>query len=109
MGIKIYPNVFGNSNFIKKIKPILQSIESNKWIIQIHSNPIVKPDIGILLYIVKFAYETDLPTVIVHSGGHQFQQLSSWINHPPESLYFDTSVIQNIFDDSPYFSHLKWF
>lgn len=37
-----------------------------------------------------------------------FQQLSSWIKHPPENLHFDTSAIQNIFEDSPYLSQLKW-
>jgi hypothetical protein len=108
VGVKIYPNAFDNSEFIKTIQPILKQIEYNNWIIQIHSNPVVKSDIGIPLEIVEQAFKTDLPVVMVHSGGHQFQQLSSWIKHPPENLYFDTSAIQNIFEDSPYLPQLKW-
>ena len=58
---------------------------------------------------MELAYQTDIPIVMVHSGGHQFRQLSSWVNHPPENLYFDTSAVQNIFAASPYLPHLKWF
>lgn len=109
VGVKIYPNVYENSDFVKNIQPILKYIKKNNWIIQIHSNPVVKSDIGIPLEIVELALKTNLPIVMVHSGGHQFQQLSSWINHPPKNLYFDTSTIQNMFDESPYLPHLKWF
>ncbi|MFO7814518.1 MAG: amidohydrolase family protein [Halanaerobiales bacterium] len=109
VGVKIYPNVFKDSEIIKNIQPIKKDIENNNWIVQIHSNPVVKSDIGIPLEIVELATKTNLPIVMVHSGGHQFQQLSSWINHTPENLYFDTSAIQNIFEDSPYLPHLKWF
>ena len=109
IGIKIYPNVFKNSEIIDKIQPLLVDIKENNWIVQVHSNPVVKSDLGIPLEIVELAYKTDISIVMVHSGGHQFQQLSSWVNHPPENLYFDTSAVQNIFAASPYLPHLKWF
>ncbi len=70
VGVKIYPNTFDNSEFIKAIQPILKQIEYNNWIIQIDSNPVVKSDIVIPLEIVELALKTNLPVVMVHSGGH---------------------------------------
>lgn len=70
VGVKIYPNTFDNSEFIKAIQPILKQIEYNNWIIQKDSNPVVKSDIVIPLEIVELALKTNLPVVMVHSGGH---------------------------------------
>jgi len=109
IGIKIYPNSFKGSDFRCVIEPVCECIKAKRWIIQVHTNPVVDTDLGIPLQTVLFAREIDLPVVMVHTGGHQFLQLSGWLSHEiPDNLYFDVSATQNMFCDSPIRSQLKW-
>jgi predicted TIM-barrel fold metal-dependent hydrolase len=109
IGIKIYPDSFTGSDFRSAMGPVIERIKGKPWIIQVHSSPVTDSDLGIPLQIVLFSHDVDLPVVMVHSGGHQFLQLSVWLKHGvPENLYFDTSATQNLLCDSPYRPHLKW-
>jgi len=109
VGIKIYPNSFEGSDFRRALRLICERIATKRWIIQVHSNPVVAADLGVPLETVLFARETDLPVVMVHTGGTQFLQLAGWLQHGvPDNLYFETSGIQNMFCDSPLRSQVKW-
>ena len=109
IGIKVYPNSFENSDFRRALEPILASIAGKRWLIQVHSNPVVASDLSIPLQVVEFADDVDLPVVMVHTGGHQFLQLAGALEHGvPRNLYFDTSMVQNLFCDSPLRKQLEW-
>ena len=109
IGIKIYPNNFENSEFLSAIKPICERIKDKRWIIQVHTSPVVHTDLAIPLQTIQLAHDVDLPVVMVHTGGHQFLQLCGWLGHGiPGNLYFETSAVQNMFCDSPVGSQLRW-
>jgi len=108
IGIKVYPSLFPNSSIIKPLEPVLKRIRDRRWIIQVHSNPVIKEELGLPLHIISLASRVDNPVVMVHCGGHQFQQLFKLRFRLPENLYFDTSAIQNLFCDTPFNPHVRW-
>lgn len=108
IGLKVYPNLWEGSAFIRHLQPVLDEIKDRRWIIQVHSNPVVFEEVGLPLQVRQLAWRVDLPVVMVHSGGHQFLQLYNMVDDTPENLFFDTSAIQNIFCDTPFRSHVAW-